>query len=131
MKRFALISMVLAVMVCLTAGVVQASPKKRFDPGTQSCRILGFDSGWWGTGSKIFKANCKSCHSRGNDQGAPFLHSESKTPKAWNRVFFEKYPECARDGSWNLTLNEQLKLNDFLYRNGANTYDPYDADDCG
>ena len=131
-QHSAMIALVTAVCVFLGAALVQASPKKRFDPGTKTCRILGHDSMWWGEGAKIFQNNCKSCHVRNNDKGAPFLYSESKSPKGWNRVFFKKYPECAKDGSWgNLTLNDQLKLNDYLYRNGADTYDPNDADDCG
>ena len=115
-----------------SAATGQASPQKRYDPGTKTCRVLGFDSMWWGTGAKIFRKSCKSCHHRGNDQGAKFLYSESKSPEAWNRVFFEKYPQCAKDGSWSsLTLNDQLQLNDYLYKNGANTYDPNSATDCG
>ncbi|MEW6290793.1 MAG: c-type cytochrome [Thermodesulfobacteriota bacterium] len=127
--------MVLVVMLALVAGSAvkgQASPDKRFDQGTQTCRILGFDSMWWGDGAKIFQNNCKSCHYRGNDKGAPFLYAESKSPEAWNRVFFKKYPQCAKDGSWGaLSLGDQLKLNDYLYRNGANTYNPNTASDCG
>lgn len=128
------------VMVCMIVfsfvfvgdSVGHASPKKRFDPGTKTCRVFNNDSMWWGKGAQIFKSNCKTCHVRGNDKGAPFLYSESKSPKGWNRVFFKKYPQCAKDGSWaNLTLNDQLLLNDYLYRNGANTYNAYDATDCG
>lgn len=109
-----------------------ASPKKRWDPGSNTCRVFDFDSGWWGTGAQIWRSNCKSCHTRDNDQGAPFLYMESKSPKAWNRVFYERYPQCAKDGQWDsLTMEEMLKLNDYLYRFGANTYDPNDAEDCG
>lgn len=131
MKRFSAVLIGMALLfVCAT--LVQASPKKRFDEATQTCRIFNKDSTWWGEGAKIFQNNCKTCHFTGNDVGAPFLHSESKSPKAWNRVFFKKYPDCAKDGSWEkLTLNDQLLLNDYLYRNGANTYNPNDADDCG
>lgn len=111
----------------------QATPKKRLDEATQVCRILTFqNSGWVSEGSKIFAASCKGCHNRENDQGAPFLYSESKTMKGWNRVFFEQYPQCAKEGYWaGLSKDDLVKLNDYLFRNAANTYDPNDADDCG
>ena len=125
-----------AVMTLVLFGSVvdsQASPKKRLDEATQVCRILTFqNSGWVSEGNKIFAKSCKNCHNRDNDQGATFLHSESKTMKAWNRVFLEKYPQCAKDGKWaDLSKEDLLKLNDYLFRNAANTYDPNDADDCG
>ena len=122
---------IILITVCLSITTASARPDKRLDPTTKQCRIFTFDTEWWGSGSKIFQEKCKSCHFRGNDKGAPFLHSESKSPKAWNRVFFKKYPKCAKDGSWDITLDEQLVLNDYLYRYGADTYDAYDAADCG
>jgi hypothetical protein len=131
MGKAGMAALVALALIFGGAVMVQAAPNKRLDPGTQTCRILGFDSMWWGEGAKIFRNNCKSCHFRGNDKGAPFLYAESKSPEAWNRVFFQKYPQCARDGSWGeLSQNDQLLLNDYLYRNGANTYNPYSAD-CG
>ena len=122
---------IISITLCLSFTIASARPDKRLDPTTKQCRIFTFDTEWWGSGSKIFQEKCKSCHFRGNDKGAPFLHSESKSPKAWNRVFFKKYPKCAKDGSWDITLDEQLVLNDYLYRYGADTYDAYDAADCG
>lgn len=115
-----------------TSLACHASPRKRFDPGTKTCRELGFESGWWGEGNKIFKSQCKSCHTKDNKVGATFLYSESKSPKGWNRVFFRKRAKCYKDGHWaELSLEKQLLLNDYLYKNGANTYDPNDAEDCG
>ena len=127
-----LISTVLLAVFCLPA-TGQATPKKRFDEETQTCRILDFyNSGWVSEGSKIFAESCKNCHYRDNDKGAKFLYSESKTMKGWNRVFNAKYPQCAKDGYWTgLTPEDLLKLNDYLFRNAANTYDPNDAEDCG
>jgi cytochrome c5 len=131
------ISVSLAVAVAASLAVnlasAQASPGKRFDERTQSCRILTFyNSGWASEGSKIFQASCKGCHSQGNSQGAPFLHSESKSMRAWNRVFTERYPKCAKSGAWaRLSGDDLQKLNDFLYRNAANTYDANSAADCG
>ena len=130
-KKISLIGFFALGVVIFTAFCANASPTKRFDPTTKTCRIFNFDTNWWGTGSKIFKQNCKSCHYRGNDKNAPFLYTESKSPRAWNRVFYKKYPQCAKDGSWNLELKEQLVLNDFLYKYGADTYDANDANDCG
>ncbi|MEN8141564.1 MAG: hypothetical protein ABFR97_10115 [Thermodesulfobacteriota bacterium] len=130
-KRLPLLIAVLLLALALAAQA-HASPRKRFDPGTQTCRIFDFESGWWGQGNKIFKARCKSCHTKDNKEGATFLYSESKSPKGWNRVFHKKRAQCYKDGHWaGLSLEEQLMLNDYLYRNGANTYDPNDAEDCG
>ncbi len=127
-----LVSVMSFLLIFLGVSLGHANPKKRLDEGTQTCRVFNVDSAWWGEGAKIFKRNCKSCHFQGNDKGAPFLYSESKPPRGWNRVFFKKYPQCAKDGSWgNLTLNDQLMLNDYLFRYGADTYDPNDAESCG
>jgi cytochrome c2 len=127
--------MAMAVAASLGFGLIsaQASPSKRLDERTQTCRILDFyNSGWVSEGSKIFKSSCQSCHFQGNEQAAPFLHSESKTMKGWNRVFFEKYPKCAKSGAWaKLSEDELQKLNDFLFRNAASTYDANTATDCG
>jgi len=127
-----LISTALLAVFCLPATGL-ATPKKRFDEETQTCRILDFyNSGWVSDGSKIFAESCKTCHYRDNDKGAKFLHSESKTMKGWNRVFYQKYPQCEKDGYWaKLSPQDILKLNDYLFRNAANTYDPVDAEDCG
>ena len=110
-----------------------ATPRYRYDEATQSCRVLDFfNSGWVSEGSRIFEDSCKKCHFKGNDKGAPFLYSESKTMNGWNRVFLKKYPQCFKNGEWASLSDEQLmKLNDFLYRNASNTYDPNDAADCG
>lgn len=135
MKISVALAMAMAVLASLGIGLnsAQATPGKRFDERTQSCRILNFyNSGWVSEGSKIFKASCQSCHAKGNEQGAPFLHSESKSMKAWNRVFTERYPKCAKSGAWaRLSEDDLQKLNDFLFRNAANTYDANSAADCG
>ena len=115
-----------ALMVSLLfilPGNSMSTPKERFDEVTQTCRSLDFyNSGWVREGSRIFSDSCKSCHYRGNEQGAPFLHSESKTMKGWNRVFVSRYPTCAGSGAWDtLTTNDLLKVNDYLFRNAANT----------
>lgn len=135
MKIPATLLMVMTLAASLGAGLApaHATPGKRFDERTQSCRILDFyNSGWVSKGSKIFKDSCQSCHAKGNDQGAPFLHSESKSMKGWNRVFFERYPKCAKSGAWaKLSEDDLQKLNDFLFRNAANTYNANSAADCG
>ena len=133
MRVAAFLIMTAMVAVFCVPATGQATPKKRFDEETQTCRILDFyNSGWVSDGNKIFAKSCKGCHSRDNDKGAKFLHSESKTMNGWNRVFYKKYPQCARDGYWaKLSPQDILKLNDYLFRNAANTYDPVDAEDCG
>ena len=132
MRRILIICLILFMSGSLAA-TLQASPSKRLDPLTNTCRILNFyTAGWKSPGAKIWKASCKSCHRRGNTVGAPFLHTESKTPKGWTRVFVKRYPKCARTGKWDdLSLEQIVALNDFLYMNAAGTYDPNDAEDCG
>lgn len=127
MKKMTVV--ILAVLCCWMFSIqVEARPLKRFDPGTRTCRVFTFKGNW--AGYKTFANNCKTCHYRNNDKGAPFLFTESKTPKGWNRVFAKKYPACAKDGSWGeLTLKDQLYLNDYLFTNGLGTYDA--NTDCG
>ncbi len=109
-----------------------AAELKRYDEGTQSCRILRFESSLFGKGQKLFNQRCKSCHTRKNDQNASFIHTETLPPNGWNRVFYKKNTECAKSGEWKgLSKEDQLLLNDYLWRYGANTYDPYDAERCG
>jgi len=111
-------------------GQAGASPVKRCDPVTQTCRIFTHASLW--EGYTIFRNNCKSCHYRGNDKNAKFLYTESKVRKGWNRVFAKRYTKCAKDGSWGKLTAEQIaRVNDYLFKNAADTYDPYDASDCG
>ncbi len=121
------------VIVCValfSAAVVWASATKRLDPGTQMCRIFNQVTLW--EGREIFQNSCKTCHFTGNDQGASFIHTESKSMKGWNRVFYKKYPQCAKNGEWdNLSQEQLLLLNDYLFRYAQDAYDPYDASDCG
>ncbi len=108
-----------------------AGPQSRFDQTTKTCRKFHVYDALMNEASNLFKDNCKSCHYRGNEKEAPFLHSESKTPEAWDRAFFERYPKCAQDGTWDkLELRDLMVINDYLFRFGAGTYDPNDADDA-
>jgi len=76
------------------------------------------------SGYRIFRSVCKRCHTRENGK-APFLHAESKTPRGWERVFRDRYPRCARDGSWNgLSEKEVQQLRTYLKINGRDTFDP-------
>lgn len=97
---------------------------KRYDPNSKSCRTLGFESYWYGKGRRLFDEKCKVCHTRNNSENAPFLYSESKPSRGWTRVFFTKYPKCAKSGAWKITSNEALLINDYLFRYSANTHNP-------
>ena len=121
------------VLSLLVAATAWSSPDKRLDAATGTWRPLNFyNAGWASEGAKRYDSACKSCHYRGNDQGAPFLHAESYPSKGWNRVFAEKWPKCAKSGAWDKLSQEDLEqLNDFLFMNAANTYDAYSARDCG
>jgi hypothetical protein len=129
MKKFLVLGLAWVVSLVMVMQV-SASPTKRYDEATKTCRTFDQDSFWWGSGAQTFWASCKPCHTREGEGG--FLHVESKTSRAWNRVFFEKYPQCAKDGHWDsLSMDDLMKLNDYLYRFGAFTYNPNDAADCG
>lgn len=125
----AIIPIIISAAFALQAN---ARPELRFDDNTQTCRNLKdgqleWDSRGYGEGGQIFKELCKSCHSRGNATGAPFLWSESKTSQAWNRVFTQRYPQCAQNSSWDRVTAEQLrKVNDYLYRFSENSRDMFD-----
>ncbi len=116
---------------------LQARPAKRLDLGTQQCRILNdgildYETESWGKGGQKFREVCKSCHTRENKSGAPFLHAESYVSAGWNRIFYKRRVACAQDGFWDILSQEELMLvNDYLYRNADWTYDPNDADSCG
>ncbi len=128
----------LASLVAITwaTNAVQARPGKRYDEGTNMCRVidqgrLDWESDHWGTGASKFNQVCKSCHTKDNDKGAPFLYMESYGSEGWNRVFAKRRVKCKEDGSWDVLSKEDLLLvNDYLYRNANDTYDPNDADTC-
>lgn len=128
---------VLVITVLALVKSVDARPRERFDQRTQMCRLLtraplDWASEPWGTGGIKFREVCKTCHRKDNTEGAPFLHAESYTPKAWNRIFYKRRKPCARNGSWDVLSDEEILLvNDYLYRNGDWTYDPNDSDSCG
>jgi cytochrome c5 len=116
------VGMICILALTATALSVSATPKKRYDKKTETCRVLNsgpleWESLPWGKGGKGFKQVCKSCHSRDNATGAPFLWEESKSSKGWNRVFASMRADCANDGSWSSLSDDQLLMvNDYLYR---------------
>ncbi len=118
--------------VFISVSFVMARPGHRLDSTTDTCRDfskgeLEFASRPWGAGGKAFQSNCKSCHFRGNTKGATFLWVESKSSKGWNRVFAQRKVACAKDGSWDsLSMDQILKLNDYLYRFALNSGDAFD-----
>lgn len=129
------------VMVALLAGVVwvgslEARPSKRFDERTQMCRLIGegrmsWETEAWGLGGKKFQEVCKSCHSKENSKGAPFIHAQSYTSKGWNTIFANRRMGCARDGSWGALSEDEIQfINDYLYRNAAWTFNPNSSDSC-
>lgn len=133
---------VIAVFVfCSTLYSVQcteARPGKRYDEHTKMCRVLDdggtldWESEPWGMGGIKFREVCKSCHTRTNDKGAPFVYMETYTEDGWNKFFLKRSAKCAQDGSWDALSEEEIQLvNDYLYRNGSWTYNPNDADSCG
>ena len=137
MRKTIIILLTGLLTVAWTTQAVFARPAKRYDKGTEMCRLI--DKGkldWqtepWGVGGIKFREVCKSCHTRDNDKGAPFLYMESFSSEGWNQVFAKRRKKCARDGSWDvLTKEELLLVNDYLYRNANDTYDPNNADTCG
>ena len=121
----------LVVWAGSVASFALAGPSSRFDETTQTCRKFEMYDSLMNESYNLFIDLCKVCHQRDNEKGATFLYTESKTPEAWNRVFFKRYSKCAKDGTWDKYDEEDLrKINDFLYRFGAGTFDPNDADDA-
>ena len=120
------------------AHIVQARPAKRLDQRSGMCRFLAnggqldWESEPWGTGGIKFREVCKKCHNHDNTSGATFLHAESYSSTGWNTIFAKRRKKCARDGSWDVLSEEELQMvNDYLYRNANDTYDPNSADSCG
>lgn len=130
MQRCALVLIAQLLVLLVFINQAEAAPKTRYDATTQTCRVLSDGplekaSHPWGEGGKLFKSTCKSCHFRNNDQGAPFLWVESRTPAGWNLIFTNRSPKCAKTGAWDgLSLEQQMKINDYLYRWAANSQDP-------
>jgi hypothetical protein len=137
MRKTTVILLTGLITLAWTVQSVYARPSKRFDKSTEMCRMiaqgqLDWESDHWGVGARKFKEVCKSCHNRNNDKGAKFLYMESFSSTGWNQVFEKRRKKCAKDGSWDvLTPEELLLVNDYLYRNANDTYDPNDADTCG
>ncbi len=121
MRRVAVVAVTVFLSAAMAAPAL-ARPEKRFDRGSSTMRELTF--GNLRDGYKIFREACKGCHHRGNDQGAKFLYTESKSMRAWNRVFYERYPACAKSGAWqSLSGDDLLKLNDYLFVNAVDAVD--------
>lgn len=115
---------IIVAMISFGVFKTHARPDQRYDAGNQTTRDLLLKNRR--AGYKIFRNFCKSCHYRENEQ-APFLHTESKTMRGWNTVFHKKHPKCAQQGLWNkLSSDDLLNLNDYLYYNALDAYDPND-----
>ncbi len=96
---------------------------RRFDKGTDTCREFTIENVL--AGAQTFRQLCKGCHARDNDQGAPYIHAESKTRRGWERVFSKRYPECAKSGAWDaMSRDDRLNLGDYLFKSAAGLYDP-------
>ncbi len=133
-KKITVIFVMSALLSLLSQGLIFAEDggetAYRFDPATQSSRALEFKNLW--AGYKLFKSNCKGCHFRGNDKGARFLDTDSRTMRAWNSVFYKKNVYCAKEGFWAKLSTEELQtVNDYLYSKAYDTWDPNTAKSCG
>lgn len=119
-----------ALVTVAMASILHARPTKRFDERTQMCRLLdkgplAWESESWGLGGKKFKEVCKSCHSKDSNSGAPFLYAGSYGSERWNKVFAKRKVECAKNGSWDVLTEDEIQIvNDFLYRNAAQSNSP-------
>jgi len=130
-KKSAVMVAMAACLVLLSQGLVFAGETTyRFDLVTQSSRAMEFKNLW--AGYKLFQGNCKSCHFRGNEKGAKFLDTDSRTMRGWNTLFYKKNVQCAKDGSWdNLSPEELLVINDYLFSKAYDTWDPRSNKSCG
>ncbi len=127
MKKFFTVAGLIALAAAVAGTPASAGETQyRFDPVTQKSRPLIFTNTY--PGYVVFTEVCKSCHHQGNDKGASFLHSESKTQEAWKRVFLTRYPECAKKGYWDDIPQEKLlQLHDYLHSEARDHYNPYSA----
>ncbi len=131
--KYLAISLILFFSLTVTAFSVFATPSKRYDANTQTCRVLNsgpleWETRSWGKGGKTFKQFCKNCHSRDNNQGGRFLWEESKTSTGWNNFFARQTAQCAKDGEWDkLTTDQLLLVNDYLYRWSSTSLDRNDS----
>ena len=132
LKRLLMVGVVVVLAGNISPAVAGVA-SKRFDKATGMCRELTFNnSGWVSEGHDIFRNTCKACHSRNSGKGAPFLYTESRTMEGWNLVFYKKNVKCAQDGSWgNLSREQLLQVNDYLFWNAFGTYDANTAERCG
>ena len=123
---------IISSIIILSVSYAFARPTSRLDEATQTCRVLSSGSletasRPYGEGGLMFGSLCKSCHSRDSNKDAPFLWAESKTSKAWNRVFAQRYPKCAKNGEWDALTQEQLmRINDYLFRFSYDSRDRFD-----
>lgn len=133
LMKYLSIWVVCVFALAVTAFSVFATPAKRYDATTGTCRTLNdgpleWESRSWGEGGKTFKQFCKSCHSRDNNRGGTFLWEESKTSQGWNNVFAQRRAKCARDGVWDeISSDRLLMVNDFLYRWASNSVGRHDS----
>lgn len=129
-KMAGLLFGVLFSLICVSASA--AVLDRRFDPLHKSCRIFQFEQ--MREGARFFKGVCQRCHNPAYDNGIRpmlVLVPRSFSPARWTRILTEKYPLCARNGSWEeLSADELLKLNDYLYRGGYGTWEDYSDLEC-
>ena len=129
-KSAVMVAMTVCLVLLLQGLVFAGETTYRFDLVTQTSRAMEFKNLW--AGYKLFQGNCKSCHFRGNEKGAKFLDAESRTMRGWNSVFYKKNAQCAKDGSWaNLSPEDLLAVNDYLYSKAYDTWDPRSNKSCG
>jgi len=129
-KIFTAIAAGAVALLCFHASVSAGETVYRFDPVLQTSRALVFGNLW--AGYQVYKDNCKSCHFRGNGQGAAYLNESSRTMRGWNNVFYKKNVECAKSGAWAKLSQEELRnVNDYLYSKAYDTWNPNSAKSCG
>lgn len=134
-EKISVMVVMAAILALLLQGLAFANDEGgetayRFDPTTQSSRALEYKNTW--AGYRLYQNNCKSCHFRGNNKGARFLDTDSRTMRGWNAIFSKKNVPCARDGSWaGLSPEDLLFINDYLYSKAYDTWDPRSNKSCG
>ena len=128
-----MIGSLLGVLLLLLGASVRAEvPDRRFDPINQTCRIFQFAQ--MREGARFFRGVCLRCHNATFDNGMrpmSVLIPRSFSPERWTRIFTEKYSLCAQNGSWKeLSADDLLKLNDYLYSGGYGTWEDYTPLEC-
>jgi len=123
------VAILLVIGSLFAFSTINAEESTWYSPGSLSNRPMEYKN--LRQGYLLFRSNCKTCHTRDNDKDAPFLCSDSKTMKGWNRVFARENAAAEKQGCLkDLSKEELMDLNDYLYTHAIDAKNPHDDLEC-